>query len=400
MNAPQLHLGRTAKMKTDVMSRFTPYFQPIIDITRGRICGYEALAREYDEIGRAMSCGRYFADPKVDRAFLLELDRDVRLKALQQLPNMPEDTFLTLNISPEWIEQLNPSESVPTIEMVEALGVDPGRIIIEITETRGELEALQTLVNRYRKAGMRIAIDDFGAGYSELGRLIALEPDLIKLDMRFFKSAVAGGIAHEAVQAIGFMAERIGCDILCEGVEDAREFQFAVDSGATLIQGFLFYPAREGFVDPLAPKEQITSLLKEFVAEKTALEKRHISRHQTIVSYANALVATAVVTDDSTASLPPPPQGFIRFYICNQHGEQLSPNYDYYQSAWHIDSQCVGMNWSGRPFLYQVLALNTLMERQVVTTRPYRDRTSRELFQTLGLKLDAERILLIDYEPS
>jgi len=382
------------------MSDFIPHFQPIIDITRGRISGYEALAREQQEDGRVASCGPYFADPHVDKRFLLEMDRTVRRKALQNIANMPEDTFLTLNISPEWVDQLGGQMAIPTIEMVRELDIDPSRIIIEITETQGDLDALEALVNQYRSIGMRIAIDDFGAGYSELGRLIALEPDLIKLDMRFFKSAVAGGIAHEAVQAIGFMAERIGCDILCEGVETEREFEFAVESGATLIQGFLFYPALAAFKAPEAPADKIRDLLKDFVKAKTAHERKHIERHQSIVGYANRLITQWQKAPYETAELPDPPEGFIRFYICQTDGEQLSPNYDFYQDAWHIDQKCIGMNWSGRPFLYQVLALNNLLERQVVTTRPYRDRTTRELFQTLGLTLDHSTIMLVDYEPS
>ncbi len=378
--------------------KFVPHFQPILDITHCRITGYEALAREHLEDGSAVSCGKYFANPNTDRNFLLHMDREVRRKALSAISKMPNDTFLTLNISPEWIQNLPDNGLVPTIDMMRDLNIDPGRVVIEITETKADLDLLQRLVSEYRAAGMKIAIDDFGAGYSELGRLVALEPDLIKLDMRFFKSAVAGGIAHDAVRAIGFMAERIGSDILCEGVENEQEFEFAVETGATMIQGFLFYPARAEFVAPEAPAKELRSLLNRFVARKTSEERQHIARHEAMKLYAYQLIAALTHEQLDLDGCSPPPEGFVRFYICQPNGDQISPNYDYAAGGWIKDNSCLGMNWSGRPFLYQILALKQLMERQCVTTRPYRDRTSGTMLQTLGLTLDNDRILLIDYE--
>lgn len=342
---------------------FLPHFQPILDITHCRITGYEALARERMNGGEVASCGRYFANPDTDRDFLLAMDSDVRKKALSAIHHMPDDTFLTLNISPEWIQNLPDSGLVPTIEMMQKLDIDPSRVIIEITETEAELELLQRLVSEYRAAGMKIAIDDFGAGYSELGRLIALEPDLIKLDMRFFKAAVAGGIAHDAVRAIGFMAERIGSDILCEGVETEQEFEFAVETGATMIQGFLFYAAQEDFVSPDAPAQELRRLLNRFVARKTSEEREHIARHEAMKLYAYQLIASLTHRELDLDACSPPPEGFVRFYICQPNGDQISPNYDYAAGDWIQDASCLGMNWSGRPFLYQILALKQLMER-------------------------------------
>ncbi|MFT6903481.1 MAG: EAL domain-containing protein (putative c-di-GMP-specific phosphodiesterase class I) [Oleiphilaceae bacterium] len=250
------------------MTIFFPHFQPIVDIPTGCISGYQALARQKLDSGEIISCGPYFANPETNKSFLLNIDRTVRRQAISAISNMPDNTFLTLNISPEWIGKLSLADEIPTIEMIKEFDVDPSRIIIEITETDGDLASLLRLVNIYRSHGMRIAIDDFGAGYSELGRLIALEPDLIKLDMRFFKSAVEGGIAHDAVRAIGFMAERIGCDIICEGVENEKEFNFAVECGAKMIQGFLFYKATPEFIEPEDPKRLIRKLQKDFLDEK------------------------------------------------------------------------------------------------------------------------------------
>lgn len=381
------------------MSFYFPYFQPIIDIPSGRIAGYEALARTLDSQGRVCSAGPLFSDPSVPKETLLDIDRSVRKQAIEQVLAMPEGTFLTVNISPEWIQQLSNEDRVPTLDMVLAAGVDPKQIIIEITESEGELASLQRLVESYRALGMRIAVDDFGAGYSELNRMIALEPDLIKLDMRFFKSAIEGGIANDAIQAIGFMAERIGCDVLCEGVETEQEFHFAVECGATLIQGFMFYPATASFIVPEDSMEKTERLRQSFLALKLEEEKQRANYFKDIMSNVHLLTELWLGTKNapSVDSLPHMPEGFIRFYICSKNGEQLSPNYEYYDHQWHQETAYIGYNWSGRPYFHQVLAISDMLSRTEVTSRPYRDQASRELFQTIGINLDDRRVLLVDY---
>lgn len=388
----------------ELMPEFFPHFQPIVDIPTGRICGYEALARQRLDSGEIRSCGPYFSDNQIDRKFLRGIDRTVRKKALKSIKDLPDNTFLTLNISPEWIGALTPKCCVPTLEMIDQLGIDPKRVVIEITETEGDMSAIQRMVNLYRRYGMRIAIDDFGAGYSELGRVVALEPDLIKLDMRFFKSAVSGSIADDAIRAISFMAERIGSDILCEGVETEQEFNFAIDSGANMIQGFLFYKPGPTFVPPEDSKPLIKEKLTHFLESKVEREKAHIHYYRTILEHAHQIKTLVQNSSRSNltllpelATLPESPLGFIRFYICQKDGAQLSPNYDFYHGRWHEDLDFVGLNWSGRPYLHQVIALGDIVSRNEVTSRPYRDRLTRELFQTQGLRLDDGRILLVDY---
>jgi EAL domain-containing protein (putative c-di-GMP-specific phosphodiesterase class I) len=381
------------------MSKFFPFFQPIVDIPSGKIVGYEALARTKDEKnGEVISCGPMFSDANVRKDFLLDLDRTVRQQAIETIAAMPSDTFITLNISPEWIDLLDAQQDVPTIKMIKESGVDPRRIIIEITEKHGDVTKLQRLVSLYRAEGMRIAIDDFGAGFSEIGRLIALEPDIIKLDMRFFKSAVEGGIADDALRAVAFMAERIGCEILCEGVETEKEFDFAIDCGATLIQGFLFHPAVMHFVEPVETRNQVSVLRSHFLEGKILEEQLHCQRYAGTREKAH-LIKQAWGENNrfDLKLLPSITENIVRFYVCGKNGEQLSPNYDYGRQNWLIDESYMGLNWSSRPYLYQMLAVANINPTREVISRPYRDRTSRELLQSIGLKLNESSILIVDY---
>src|SRR5690606_5684767 len=219
-----------------------PCFQPIIDLVTGEIGGYEALARYRDEAGELRSAGALFHSPDFDRNALLQIDRHIRRSALEHFALHQDAGYVTINISPEWVERLK-GDASPTIAMIDAAGIDPKRVVVEITEGQGELSQIQRVVAGYHRAGIRVAIDDFGAGASQLDRIEALKPDIIKLDMQLFKKASRGGLAADVTLAATRIAERIGCDIVCEGVETEEELHFGIECGARYIQGYIFHPA-------------------------------------------------------------------------------------------------------------------------------------------------------------
>ena len=124
-----------------------------------------------------------------------------------------------MNISPRWIGRLRPQQALPSLKQLAGSAIDPRRVVFEITELGGASQRLAAVAARYREAGVRIAIDDFGAGYSQLDRVLALHPDILKLDMRLFQEAARGGPSGEVVKALALMAEKTGCWIIAEGVE-------------------------------------------------------------------------------------------------------------------------------------------------------------------------------------
>ena len=105
-------------------------FQPFIDTATGRIAGVEALGRLRQPDGRLLSVGPLFADPRTPGVTLRRLDRQIRENALSRLHEVPEDWFLSLNISPRWINRLRPGQALPSLKQVHALGVDPRRLML------------------------------------------------------------------------------------------------------------------------------------------------------------------------------------------------------------------------------------------------------------------------------
>lgn len=374
-------------------------FQPFIDTATGRIAGIEALGRLRQENGQLSSVGPLFADPKTPPAALRRLDRQLRDDALARLHEAPADWFLSLNISPRWISRLRAGQALPSLKQLRQHGVDPRRVVFEITELGGDIQRLADVVSRYRQVGARIAIDDFGAGYSQLDRVLALQPDILKLDMRLFQAAARGGPSSEVVKALAQMAEKTGCWIIAEGVETEAELDFALECGSRYVQGFLFARAEQAFFAPDAFVERFALLRQRYVQKKLGERAQMMVLRQQLGELMQLLQQWA--STQAPLEQLPQPDAFpwlLRFYQCDRHGTQLTPNLEWRDNAWHADGSYVGHNWSWRPYFYHLLA-EGWEERRLTLSNTYRDATSNQYCLTAGQFFDnGQRLLLIDID--
>jgi EAL domain-containing protein (putative c-di-GMP-specific phosphodiesterase class I) len=376
-----------------------PYFQPIIGAASGAIIGYEALARQHDANGRVISAGELFSSPDFTTGQLIVWDRLVRRQALAQFSQSNFNGYLTINISAAWIDQLADFKSLPTLLMLDEFNIDRSRIIIEITESKGDLDKLVEIAGVYRQHGLKIAIDDFGAGFSQLERVMAIQPDIIKLDMQLFQNAAKGGIASDVVHLISRLAKRTGSRIVCEGVETDDDFHFGLNCGVQYMQGYLFSPATAEFKEPLHYQQQISSLRKTFL-KKTLAKEQHKIQFIANIKGLIELLKNALETGFNLNELSAHPfenSGILRFYLCNNEGDQISSNFNFADAKWFEDATQLGFNWAWRPYFYQLLALESAQDSyRLVTSERYRDFNTDMLCKTLSLRLDDERVLLID----
>lgn len=374
-------------------------FQPFIDTATGRIAGVEALGRLRLGNDQLVSVGPLFSEPRTPASALRRLDRQIREDALRRLHQAPEDWFLSLNISPRWISLLRPGQPLPSLKQLQHHHIDPRRIVFEITELGGNSQRLAQVVERYRQAGARIAIDDFGAGYSQLDRVLALQPDILKLDMRLFQAAARGGPSSDVVKALAQMAEKTGCWIIAEGVETEAELDFALECGSRYVQGFLFAQAQEGFFASDTFVQPFARLRERYVRDK--LEERHrlMRLRQQLAQLMNLLQPWALA--QAPVSQLPRLEAFpwlLRFYQCDRHGTQLTPNLERRHGAWQVDTSYVGHNWSWRPYFYHLLA-EGWEERRLILSSTYRDATSNQYCLTAGqFFANGQRLLLIDID--
>lgn len=376
-----------------------PHYQPLIDTATGRIAGYEALARLRDDDGNVVSAGPLFTDPEVDQAELLQLDRTVRRTALEHFQATPTG-FITLNISPKWLASVSLDAPLPSLALLEEIGLDPQKVVFEISGLQGDPERLQAVVARYRAAGIRVAVDDFGTGYSMLDQVIALQPDFLKLDIQLLHSATQGSsTSSDFVKSLALVAEKSGCWIIAEGVETEEHLHFALDCGARYVQGYLFGAAEENFLQEDTVRPLFSHLRDQYVQGKLA-ERVRLQTLRNSLGELFAELREWLERGGKPSALRAPKDypWLLRFFLCDAYGTQISPNYEWSGKGWQQDPRYLDHNWSWRPYFYRILAASGEDSRVILSSR-YRDASSDRYCMTSGLFIDDGRhLLLVDID--
>ncbi|SFR80038.1 putative bifunctional diguanylate cyclase/phosphodiesterase [Sphingomonas jatrophae] len=222
----------------------TILFQPQVEVTRGRIVGAEALARwHHPRLGMLGAAELFAAASRSD--YLLELSAHVQRRAVEEAARWPkrlDGCRIAINVAAEDMAQ--PGFADRFAAMVDAGGLDRGRVTLEITET-GLIEDLgraATLLAALRAQGFRVALDDFGTGYSSLAYLKALPLDYLKIDKRLSDDIVGSARDRVVVRSVIDMARSLGLTVIAEGVETEPQLALLAAEGCTLYQGYLCAP--------------------------------------------------------------------------------------------------------------------------------------------------------------
>jgi len=230
-------------LKTAVRARqLTVQYQPIISCKDGSIRGVEALARwRHAEFGNIPP--ERFITIAEETGLIREIDRFVLQKAIEDMGGFIDsgfDAVLSVNISATAIEDPFLVDEIE--KLITATRFNPARLELEITESVAmrDPESVSKTVAGLRKLGVRLAIDDFGAGYSNLATLARLPFDTIKLD-RSLVSGLTTDREKQTIVRIGLtLVNELGFETVVEGIETMEEFKFAAKFGATYAQGYLF----------------------------------------------------------------------------------------------------------------------------------------------------------------
>ena len=217
-------------------------YQPIISCKDGSIRGVEALARwHHAEFGN-IPPERFIAIAE-ETGLIREIDRFVLQKAIEDigaLINTGIDAVLSVNISAAAIEDPFLVDEVE--KLIVAAGFNASRLEFEITESVAmrDPDSVNKTITGLRRLGIRLAIDDFGAGYSNLATLARLPFDTIKLDRSLVSGLSADHEKQTIVRIALTLADELGFDTVVEGVESMDELKFVAKFGATYAQGYLF----------------------------------------------------------------------------------------------------------------------------------------------------------------
>jgi EAL domain-containing protein (putative c-di-GMP-specific phosphodiesterase class I) len=220
----------------------TVVFQPIVDLATAGIAGYEALSR----FPGTATPDVWFA-AAAEAGLGAELEALAISRALSRLPDLPPNTFMTVNVSPHLL-------NTPPVAAVLAAMPTLRRVVIELTEHSpvDDLAALREHTAALRGRGALIAIDDAGSGWSGLQQLAELRPQLVKLDRALVSGADSDPVKVALAEMVGAFTSRIDAWLLAEGVETTGELAAFARLGVPLVQGWLLGRPAEGFA-PLAP---------------------------------------------------------------------------------------------------------------------------------------------------
>ncbi|MFP4062246.1 MAG: EAL domain-containing protein [Halochromatium sp.] len=220
--------------------RVTTHFQPIFHVAEpARVFAHECLLRGIDDQGHSVSPGLMFElAAQADLVFVL--DRLARITAVRNAAAHGVDSRIFINFTPAAVyDPVNCLKT--TVAAVERSGLERERIVFEVIETEriSDPEHLANVLNYYREAGFRIALDDLGGGYAGLGLLPSLRPDFVKLD----RSLVAGVSRDRAraiiIERVTQMAHDLGIEVVAEGVEQAEDLVWLQAHAVDYVQGFL-----------------------------------------------------------------------------------------------------------------------------------------------------------------
>jgi len=202
-------------------------YQPIVELSTGKVFGHEALARS--------SVPEWYDPPTILAAAIQErmcgrLGRALRAMASKHAPNQT----LFINIHP------NEFDEGWLVQADDAIFSHQEPVYVEITESvpLSHFRFCQTLMREIRVKGIFLAVDDLGSGYSNLKYIAELEPDVVKLDIGLIAGLPTSTRQRTLVTSIVRLCEELGARTVAEGIETPEELAAVIDTGATYGQGF------------------------------------------------------------------------------------------------------------------------------------------------------------------
>lgn len=233
-----VRLERALK-SADLEAELYVVFQPQVDTQTNRIAGFEALARwESPDLG-LVSPGIFI--PSAERCGMIETVTEIVLtKILKSIGDLPPEAGVAINLSAQEVTSGSSADRI--IEIVRQSGVDPRRLEFELTETAimTDFETASASLRKLSDIGCRIALDDFGAGYSCFNYIHRFPLDKIKIDRSFVSSLTEGAIGYDIIRAIVGLCRNLGYDCLVEGVETEEQLDAVKAAGARFVQGYYF----------------------------------------------------------------------------------------------------------------------------------------------------------------
>lgn len=250
--APEMHKSLVDRMALEsdlrdgiARGELRLMFQPIVDLSTGRLAAAEALVR-WQHPTRGLLAPNVFIPMAEDTGLIVALGRWVIGEACRQAATwlapspLDERPTVTVNLSGRQFQHAELVHDVAAALADSAL--DPNRLVLEITETviMRDVDATLGRLLELKALGVRLAIDDFGTGYSSLGSLRRFPIDVLKIDKAFVDGITLGGNDAALARTIIALGDMLSLRTVAEGIEDSQQFRALRELGCELGQGYLF----------------------------------------------------------------------------------------------------------------------------------------------------------------
>ncbi|CAB3786203.1 hypothetical protein GCM10011400_26710 [Paraburkholderia caffeinilytica] len=371
----------------------TSHFQPLYSLSHQKQVGFEALLRGEQDDGTLVPPVVLFAPkPSSDEGVLDRASHAVHLANARKV--LPGDAWLFLNILPATFVAEGYADQLAMV--VRAVGLEPERVILEILESHGgSVDDMSRAAALYREHGFLIAVDDFGAGQSNLDRLLRIRPDLVKLDGELIR-ATGHGTEQPILPKLVSLLHQAGMLVVVEGVETTEELILAVESNVDFAQGFLLgRPAAE-----IAPPESVHrriddafDVIAQGRAHQYALFESEVEPYRAALRLAADALLAGVPMGEAFAFLATFDR-CISCFILDDSGRQIG--HELRGPAWSSDGASLqpvanprDARWDHRPYFRNAV----LLPGVVVASNPYLSLASGRpcIAVTLALQFADER---------
>lgn len=306
-------------------------YQPIVQLSTGRIAGFEALLR-WNHPGRGSVPPSEFIPIAEATGLIIPLGSWVireacsRLKKWKEIPQAPPELWVSMNLS--GVQFRHESLVKEIAEVVRTTGLEANRLVLELTE--GSImenpEAASRSLMQLRIMGAQVAVDDFGTGYSSLARLCKFPLDYLKIDRNFVAGIESSKDAHDVIRTINELASQLGLRVIAEGIETRGQLELVRSLGCEFGQGFLFsqgvgseqaeFLLMNGLPEQVAQQPEAVLVCPESEPLPPPRRKSTVNRKLLLTGAAAAVLICLIFTGTflakfSSVPQPPPTHDFI-----------------------------------------------------------------------------------------
>lgn len=371
-------------------------FQPIFSLVHQRAVGFEALLRGVDPKGNQTDPVALFARA-ASRDQVRQLDLLCHAVHLGNArPVCVQGVWLFMNIHPRSLGYATYFDELDA--HVAAGGFRPPELVLEVLESDDiEARQLEYAIAELRARGYVIALDDFGAGHSNIDRIVRLAPDIVKLDRILVQRASRYRPAQRILPTLVRLLHEAGTLVLVEGMENSTEAMIALDSGADMVQGFYFHRPFDKQSDLPRSVASIHALYAALDQARTAREAVRTARLAPCVQALHALATrwAAGATLEQACAPALVLENVARCYLLDRDGWQVGPSLRTAANSGTTRffplEDTAGARWASRQYFRE--ALGRIGEPAV--SQPYLSITDAYMCVTISLAARARDAVVV-----